>query len=121
MPAEYALELNRVRAFPSDRRWEEGIVLAGGRTQPFVVERSWAGPAGHYIEQWSIRKGPEVLYRSQAKSIAVRGMQSISTFADEVTEPLELEPGTYKLVFVVEGRFMGSADVEVSARDSEAA
>lgn len=121
MPQEYILDLIKVRVAPADSPWDEGIISSDGKTEPFVVERSWSGPAGHYIEQWSIRSGGSaVLYESEPERRFVRGLQSVSTFTDLVSEPLELAPATYQLVFIVEGRYMGSADFEVGAKKTAA-
>ena len=48
-------------------------------------------------------------------------MQSVSDFTDIVTDTLELPAGVYKLVFVVEGRFMGAVDIEVKETADQAA
>lgn len=106
---------------PKDRRFEEGILTDEGRTLPFVVERAWSGPAGNYIEEWSIRRGRDVLYRHAPRGIKVWGMQAVSRFEDVVEDPIELEEGTYLLVFVVEGRYMGSVEIEVSPVSEAAA
>lgn len=116
MPKDYFLELVRATVSPADRPWEIGIPVVDGRTQPFRVTRLWSGPAGHYTEAWSIRKGfHEVLYEHPLKDIHVRGMQSVTEIVDRVEQPPALEEGTYLLVFVVEGLFMGSVDIEVRA------
>ena len=122
MPQDYALELVSARVTPASRPWEEGISLSGGATRPFRVVRLWSGPAGHYIEQWSIRRGMrEVVYEHPAGEINVRGMQSVSEHVDLIDRPLTLEPGDYLLVFVVEGRFMGSAEISATASSDAAA
>jgi hypothetical protein len=122
MPKDYALELVSARVTPARRPWEEGIPVSGGSTRPFRVVRSWSGPAGHYIEQWSIRRAVrEVVYEHPPKEINVRGMQSISEHQDQIEQPLTLEPGEYLLVFVVEGRFMGSVEIQAVASDEAAA
>lgn len=122
MPYEYVLELVKVRVTPAERTYEDGILVSEGFTQPFVVERSWSGPAGWYLEQWSIRRGgKEILYTSDIKSISVRGIQSVSSYTDLVEKSVPLEAGTYQLVFVIEGRFMGSVDIEVRSIDTAAA
>lgn len=121
MPQEYILDLIKVRVAPADRPWDEGVVADGGSTQPFIVERSWSGPAGHYTEQWSIRQGGStILFESVPERRFVRGLQSITTYADRVDVPIALEPGTYQLVFVVEGRYMGSYAFEVGAKKTAA-
>lgn len=122
MPKEYFLELVSARVAPADRSYRDGILLGDGKTEPFLVERSWSGPAGNYVEQWSIRRGlSEVLHRPPAGLIRVRGMQSVSTVVDRVDDPVLLESGDYKLVFVVEGHFMGSADIRVEPAGDAAA
>lgn len=121
MPKDYFLELVHATVSPSARSWESGIPLAEGRTQPFKVTRGWSGPAGHYVEAWSIRRGfHEVLYEHPPKSIDVRGMQSVTEHTDQVDQRISLKPGTYRLVFVVEGLFMGSVDIEVRAASAAA-
>ncbi|MGH2768873.1 MAG: hypothetical protein ACRDIF_07960, partial [Actinomycetota bacterium] len=85
MPEDYFLELIRARARPADRPWEEGIRTRAGKTLPFLVDRSWSGPSGTYIEEWSIRRaGDEILYRAAPKYVKVRGMQSVSQVTDRV-------------------------------------
>ena len=122
MPQDYHLDLSKARVASRDRPYEDGIVLREGRTTPFRVERAWSGPAGTYNEQWSIRRGgAEILYRHPPQLIGVTGMQATSEFSDVVDQPLDLEPGTYKLVFIVEGRFMGAADIEVRESKDQAA
>lgn len=122
MPQDYVLDLVRASVTPIDSPFEEGIQCRDGVTLPFKLIRSWSGPAGTYTEQWSIRRGgAEVIYRHPAQLINVRGMQSVSDFTDTVTEPLELPAGVYKLVFVVEGRFMGAVDIEVKETADQAA
>jgi len=113
MPEEYFLTLVGPRVGPAARPWESGLPLEGGHTLPFVVERGWVGPAGTYIEQWSIRDGDRVLYRHPAKYIEVRGFQSVRRFSDTVQAPLTLEPGVYDVIFVVEEYRMGSLTIEV--------
>lgn len=114
MPDDYYLELIRARVAPADRPWTDGILVEGGTTLPFLVERSWSGPAGTYVEQWSVRQeGRGVVHESPARYITVRGMQSVTQHVERVDRPIAIEPGSYDLVFIVEGYFMGSAKVEV--------
>ncbi len=115
MAHDYFLQLMKARVAPVDRPWEQGIDLANGSTRPFVVERAWSGPAGTYIEEWSIRRDGKVLYRRPSDYIRVRGTQSVSAYSESVTDPIALESGAYDLVFVVEGYLMGSAGIEVLA------
>ena len=114
MPGEYFLQLIGPRAAPADRPWESGLPLENGGTAPFVVDRGWVGPAGTYIEEWSIRRGDKVLYRHPAAYIEVRGFQAVRRFTDTVRTPLALEPGEYEIVLVVEGYRMGSFTVEAT-------
>lgn len=55
----------------------------------------------------------EVVYEHPPFQIRVRGMQSISEYTDRIEQPVTLEEGNYELVFVVEGRFMGSVEIKV--------
>src|SRR5437879_5907526 len=113
MPEEYFLTLVGPRVAPADRPWASGLPLEDGHTLPFIVDRGWVGPAGTYIEQWSIRAGGRILYLHPARYIEVRGFQSVRRFSDTVTVPLKLEPGIYDVTFVVEEYRMGSFAVEV--------
>lgn len=122
MPDDVFLELAKARVARLDRPWEEAIAVNDGRTLPFAVERSWSGPAGKYIEQWSIRRGMgEILYESDPKYVFVRGIQSITTHTDRVEVPFEIDPGRYRLVFAVEGYFMGAVDIEAVSAGTAAA
>lgn len=122
MPQDVLIELVSAKVARVDRQWESTIEVREGKSLPFLVERSWSGPAGHYIEQWSLRRGMrEVVYKSQPNSVFVRGIQSLTTHTDRVEEAIPLEPGSYRLVFVVEGYFMGSVEVEVVSTGSAAA
>jgi hypothetical protein len=113
------LDLVRARVAPVEQPWEEGIAIEDGRTRPFIVERGWSGPAGTYIEQWSIlREGRYVVHQSRPRYISVRGMQAVSQQVDRVERAIEMEPGTYDLVFIVEGFRMGV--VQIEARPAEA-
>jgi hypothetical protein len=112
MPEEYFLTLVGPRVAPANRPGASGLPLEDGHTLPFVVDRGWVGPAGTYIEQWSIRDGDKILYRHPAKYIEVRGFQSVRRFSDTVRAPLRLEPGIYDITFVVEDYRMGSFAVE---------
>ncbi len=113
MPKDYYAELSGARVAPLDAPYAAGISTSQGKTLPFIVERQWAGPAGHYNEQWSIRQGAQVVYESEVVLRFVRGFQSVSAFRDIITEPIPIAPGTYSLVFIMEGRFMGAVDIEV--------
>lgn len=121
MPEIY-LELTGAKVAPADRPYDQGIELEDGRTKPFIVERSWIGPMGHYWEQWSIRgKDGEVVVQGDQRQIFVKGFQSIRTFSDRVDRPVALQPGKYDLVFHVENIFMGSVEIEAVAASSAAA
>lgn len=122
MPPEVYLELVRAKVRPGDRPYDEGIPVESGRTRPFIVERSWIGPMGHYRESWSIRAGDgSVIFEGPTKEIFVKGFQSIRTFTDRVDTPVSLEPGKYTLAFKVEGVFMDSVDIEAAEGSSAAA
>src|SRR5437879_4114249 len=121
MPEEYFLTLVGPRVAPATRPGASGLPLEDGHTLPFVVDRGWVGPAGTYIEQWSIRSGDTVLYRHPAKYIEVRGFQSVRRFSDTVRAPLKLDPGVYDIIFLVEDYRMGSFTVEAAAPPPAAA
>ena len=121
MQREILVELVRAGARP-ERESQEGILISGGGTTPFVVERGWSGPAGYYNEQWSIRRGGrEVLYQSEPRQIFVRGPQSVTNYMDTVSERIRLEPGNYELVFLIEGMFMGHVPIQARALDAAVA
>ena len=111
---EIMVELVRAGVRPVGRD-ELGIVVEGGGTRPFIVERGWSGVEGHYNEEWSIRKGGKtVLYRADPKLIFIRGVQSVTSYIDTVEERIRLEPGDYQLVFLIEGFYMGHVDIRAS-------
>ena len=115
MPEEYFLQIVGPRVSPAAATWESGLpVTAGGTSEPFIVERGWVGPAGTYIEEWSIRREGKVLYRHPPAYIQVRGHQSVRRFQDTVRTPLVLEPGTYEIAFVVERYLMGSVTIQAA-------
>lgn len=118
MAHDYYLELNWARVAPAERTFADGIVTQEGTTAPFLVERSWSGPAGHYNEQWFIRDSEgKAIFEGPTRVISVRGFQSESRFVDVVGNAITLVAGSYQLTFLVEGRHMGAADIEVKAAD----
>ena len=96
---------------------ESGIALKNGRTLPFVVERSWSAPAGHYDEAWYLVDPAtrEVLYQGSSGEVRVWGLQSWTPFSDTVTEPIALAPGNYLLVFALGG--VQGGETTVTAAD----
>lgn len=122
MRQDISLELISARVARSDQPWEESIAVAGGKSFPFVVERSWAGPSGYYNEQWSIRRGMgDVIHQADPSYIFVRGIQSLTKHVDRVVVPIAIDEGSYRLVFIVEGYFMGAVEIQVISSDSAAA
>ena len=101
----------------------DGIVIADGKTLPFIVTRSWSAPAGRYPEQWFLvdPKTREVLYEAPSATRLVWGLQSLTEFTSEVSEPFALEPGTYLVVFALGGLKGGEVEVEVRAAGAEEA
>lgn len=119
---EEILELVRAGVRPVDRPDEIGILISGGGTSPFVVERGWSGAAGYYNEQWSIRRGgKQVLYQSEPRQIFVRGIQSVTNYTDTVTDRIRLEPGDYELVFLIDAFFMGYTPIQARALEAAVA
>jgi hypothetical protein len=111
----------RSRVTPAKRtRSEGGIVLRNDRTLPFVVEREWSAPAGHYAEAWYLvhPETREVLFEGPQREILIWGLQSLTELRDEVTETIRLQPGKYLVVFSL-GGIMGG-DLEVEAVESPA-
>jgi hypothetical protein len=121
MPREYYLELIRAKVRPAEHPWDEGIDVKDGHSLPFHVERGWSGPAGHYWEQWSIRRDGTTLYSSAPREIWVRGMQSVTTHTDRVDDSFSLEPGDYQLVFLVHGYLMGEVTITAASATDAAA
>ena len=122
MAEDALLELIEAHVAPAERPHDRGLTVAAGAAEPFVVERAWAGPAGYYWETWSIRRGgSDVVFTSKPKQIFVKGIQSVRTFTDEVTQAVSIEPGKYNLVFIVENLFMGSVEIEAKEKSTAAA
>lgn len=114
MPKDYRIDLTKARVAPAHKTWEDGILAEPGGVAPFLVERTWSGPAGHYREHWTIRKADgTIVVDGGSRTIFVRGMQATTLYVDPVVGAPGLEPGTYQLIFTVEGRFMGSRDIVV--------
>lgn len=93
---------------------ESGIPLRGGKTLPFRVERSWSAPAGLYHEQWFlvVPDTREVLHEGPVVERPIWGLQGLTHVADDVTEPVALEPGSYLVVFALGGHMGGQTEVE---------
>lgn len=100
---------------------ESGIALRGGRTLPFRVRRSWSAPAGVYPEQWFLVRpdSREVLYESPVVDRPIWGLQGLTQVADELSDPLALQPGSYLVVFSLAGQMGGQAEVEVFESSGE--
>ncbi|MGI8426165.1 MAG: hypothetical protein ACR2FO_03785 [Actinomycetota bacterium] len=121
MSQDALLELVEAHVAPAERPWARGLPVAGGTALPFVIERSWAGPAGYYWEQWSIRRGGrDAIFTSEPKQIFIKGLQSVRTFTDRVEAPISIGPGTYNLVFIVGELFMGSVEIKVEENSTAA-
>ncbi|HYO60846.1 MAG TPA: hypothetical protein VEU29_03000 [Actinomycetota bacterium] len=93
---------------------DSGIPLRGGKTLPFRVSRSWSAPAGVQPEQWFLVRPDtrEVLYEGPSVERAIWGLQGLTEVADDVTEPIALQPGSYLVVFSLGGHMGGQAEVE---------
>ena len=102
---------------------DSGIALKHSKTLPFVVSRAWSAPAGVYTEQWFLVEpaSREVLFESPAVQRPIWGLQGLTELSDEVTRPLELEPGTYVVVFALGGTMGGQLEVEASEVSAERA
>lgn len=102
---------------------DSGIPLRDGRTLPFVVERAWNAPAGHYTESWYLvhPETREILHEGPVREAVVRGLLTWTELADEVATPFELAPGTYLLVFALDGVMGGQAEVHAAEAPAEEA
>ena len=100
---------------------EAGVPLRGGKTLPFRVERSWSAPAGVYPEQWFLVRpdSREVLYESPPVERPIWGLQGLTDVAEDVTEPIPLEPGSYLVVFSLGGHMGGQAEVDAFEASSD--
>lgn len=120
-PQRKILESRITPVRPSHGR--SGIAVRDGRTLPFRVHRVWSAPAGHYFERFYLidPSTSEVLYESPGKEVHVLGLQARTALADEVKEPIDLQPGTYEAVFALGGVKGGTVMVETAEPSGEAA
>ena len=102
---------------------DSGIALRDGKALPFVVRRGWSAPAGHFIETWYLvaPDSGEVLFEGPQREVLIWGLQSLTKLADEVLEPIPLEPGTYEIVFALDNVMGGKLQVEAIEAPAEAA
>jgi hypothetical protein len=91
-----------------------GIPVRGGETLPFVVERGWNAPLGYYNEAWYLvhPETREVLYEGGARVRLIQGLPTVTDVSDEVAGGFRLDPGSYKVVFALDGYKGGEIDVE---------
>src|SRR3712207_3839110 len=92
----------------------EGIPIARGQTLPFRLYRAWSAPEGYYPEQWFLvhPETREVLFESGAPIRLIWGLQGLTELTDEIADPIDLEPGTYLIVFALGGLKGGELEVE---------
>lgn len=78
------------------------------------MSRQWSAPAGHYEERWYLvnPETREVLYESPGRTVLIWGLQSLTEVIDDITEPIELLPGSYLLVFALGGLMGGEFETE---------
>lgn len=102
---------------------EPGIALRGGRTLPFVVERSWSAPAGYYPERfYVVDPATRAIIFEGPESIALMwGLQGLTEVRTEVTESFALDSGTYLLVFALGGIEGGEFEFEAAEAAAETA
>jgi hypothetical protein len=101
-----------------------GIALRRGRTLPFVIYRQWSAPAGYYSEQWFlvVPDTKEVVHEGPVRrETLIWGLQSVTELTDTVTAPIELEPGTYRIVFALGSLMGGEVDIDVFEAPAEEA
>ena len=97
--------------------------MKDGTTLPFKVTRSWSAPAGVYIEQMFLidPKSREVLYEGRARETAIWGLQGTTERTDEIDTNLNLQPGTYALVFALDSVEGGRFEVDAHEVSTQAA
>jgi hypothetical protein len=102
---------------------DSGIALRDGKTLPFVVTRAWNAPAGHYSEAWYLvhPESREVLHEGRSRQVLVWGLLSWTELTDDISEPFELRPGTYQIVFALGGLLGGQAEVQATEAPAEEA
>jgi hypothetical protein len=91
-----------------------GIPLKAGSTLPFLVSRTWSAPAGYYAERWFLidATSREVIFEGPLRNEAhIWGLQSLTEITDEVQEPFQLAPGSYRVVFWLGGTLSGEGEV----------
>lgn len=101
----------------------EGIPVRDGKTLPFLVTRGWNAPEGYYAEAFYL-VGPdtgEVFYEGPTEMRLIWGLQSITDITTEVVEPVELPPGTYRVVFALGAMKGGEREIEVFDVETKAA
>jgi hypothetical protein len=93
---------------------DSGIPVRNGETLPFVVDRGWNAPEGYYTETWYLVQPDtgEVLFESTPTVRLIWGLASVTDVGEEVRDPVRLEPGSYKIVFALDGYKGGEMDVE---------
>jgi hypothetical protein len=99
----------------------DGIVVRDGRTLPFVVARAWNAPAGHWPEAWYLvdPETREVLYEGPHRIASIWGLQSWTELSDQIDERLPLEPGSYLIVFALDGVQGGQLEIEARPESAE--
>ncbi len=102
---------------------DAGILLRNGKTLPFVVERRWSAPAGHYAEQWFLvhPETREVFFEGPSVNRLIWGLQAPTDVVDEIREEIPLPAGKYLVVFALGGQMGGDIEVEASEGPAEEA
>lgn len=102
---------------------DPAIVVRGelpSRARPFVVDRVYRAPAGHYDESFAIL-GPDgdVVYQHEYARIVLRGEMFEDRFRDVVHEaPVLSSAEEHTLVFLVSDAEIGRIPVFINAPDS---
>jgi hypothetical protein len=101
----------------------EGIAVRDSKTLPFVMARGWNAPAGYYPEAFYIvvPGTGEVYYESPSEIRLIWGLPSVTDVDTEVSEPIDLPPGTYQVVFALGGVKGGETTIEVFEVGTQAA
>jgi hypothetical protein len=102
---------------------DAGVALRDGRSLPFVLRREWSAPAGRQIETWYlvVPATREVVYEGPRREVSLWGLQGLTEVVDEVVEPIPLEPGSYEIVFSLDGVMGGKLEFEAFDAPTEEA
>ena len=91
-----------------------GIPIQDGVALPFVVERKWNAPAGHYPEQWFLIDPAtrEILHEGPEEQVLIWGLASWPDVTTRSEGGFPLAPGKYQIALALGGTLGAEVDVE---------